>query len=86
MTEQLSLKYPIPRCRFGGFAKIYDTYKPALKNRILTNNGRHNAALVPNWNWVVWNYGKVRGRKISAKVAITTHIARIQHIYEYQSL
>ena len=34
-TEQLFLKCPIPGCKFVGFAKIYDTYKPGLKKNYL---------------------------------------------------
>ena len=63
-----------------------DTYKPALKKKLFTNNGKHDAALAPNWNWVDWNYDEVRGRKRVMKVAITTHIARIQKIDEYPAL
>ena len=32
--EELSLKCPVPGCKFGGFAKIYDSYCPALKRKI----------------------------------------------------
>ena len=47
-TEELSLKCPVPGCKFGGSAKIYDTYKTVLTKIILTNNGRYDTALVPN--------------------------------------
>ena len=77
---------PVSGCKFGDFARIYDKYQTALIERILTNNGRHNAALAPNWNCVHWNYGGTRGRKRSMKVAIITHFAKMQQIDEYPAL
>ena len=47
-TEELSLKYPVPGCKFVGFSKIFDLYKPVLKERLITNNGNHDAVLSPN--------------------------------------
>ena len=85
-TEELSLKFSVPGCKFGDFARIYDKYQTVLIERILTNNRRHNAALAPNWNWVHWNYGETRGRKRSMKVAIITHFATMQQIDEYPAL
>ena len=69
-------------CKFGGFSKIFDQYKPVLKERLITNNGNHDAVISPNWNWVDWNYGEKKGRKRGMKVAIITHFARIQQIDE----
>ena len=59
------------------FAKNYDKYKTVLTERILTTNGRHDAVLAPNWNWVDWNSGEKRGRKRSTKIAIITHFAKM---------
>ena len=62
-TEEPSIKCPVPGCKFGDFFKIYDTYKPVLIERILTNNGRHDATLAPNWNCVDWNYSEKEEEK-----------------------
>ena len=35
-TEELSLKYPVPGCKFGSFAKTYDKYQTGLTERIIT--------------------------------------------------
>ena len=47
-TEELSLKCPVPGCKFGGFSKIFDQYKTVLKERLITNNGNHDLVLSPN--------------------------------------
>ena len=52
----MTLNYPIPGCKFGGFAKIYDSYNDNLKQGILTNNGRRDAIMTPKWNWLDWFY------------------------------
>ena len=57
-----------------------------MKNKILTNNGKHDATVTPNWGQVDWNYGSTRQRKISTKVAIINHITRVQQIDEYSAL
>ena len=80
------MKYPVPGCKFGGFSKIFNLYKPVLKERLITNNGNHDAVLSPNWKWVDWNYGEKRGRKRGTKVAIITHFARMQQIDEFPAL
>ena len=85
-STDLSLECPVPGCKFGGFAKIYDNYCPALKERLITNNGHHDAVSNPNWNWVEWNYGEKKQRKRSMKVAIMTHFARMQQIDQFPSL
>ena len=85
-TEELSLKCPVPGCKFGEFAKIYYTYQNVLTERIITNNGNNDAFLVPNCNWVDWNYGERRGRKRSMKVAIITHFTKMQQIDEFSAL
>ena len=54
--------------------------------RIITNNGNHDAVLAPNWNWVNWNYGKRRGRKRSMKVAIINHFSKLQQIDKVPAL
>ena len=46
--EELSLKYPVSRCKLGGFAKINDKYQNVLTERIITNNGNHDAVISPN--------------------------------------
>ena len=48
--EELSLKCPVPGCKFGGLAKMYDQYQTGLTERLITNNGNHDAVFVPNWN------------------------------------
>ena len=85
-STELSLACPVPGCKFGGFAKIYDSYGPELQTRIITNNGNHDAVISPSWKWVDWNYGTRRGRKRGMKVAIMTHFARMQQIDEFPSL
>ena len=62
-TEELSLKCLVPGWKFGSFVKNYDTYKPVLNVRILTNNGSHDAVLAPNWNWIDRNYGEKKEEK-----------------------
>ena len=62
-TEELSLKCPVPGCKFDGFSKIHGTYKTVLTERILKNNGRQDVALALNWNWVDWNYGEKEEEK-----------------------
>ena len=57
---ELSLEYPVSGCKFGSFSKIFDGYGTALKERLITNNGHHDAVITPNWNWVDWNYGEKR--------------------------
>ena len=32
----ISLECPVPSCKFGGFAKFFDGYGPALKERLIT--------------------------------------------------
>ena len=80
------MKYPFPGCKFDGFAKFYDQDQTGLTERLITNNGNHDAVLAPRWNWIDWNYGERRGRKISMKVAIITHFAKIQQIDEFPAL
>ena len=48
-----------------------------MKNKILTKNRKHDAAVTTNWDYVDWNYGSVRQRKRSMKFAIINHIARM---------
>ena len=62
-TEEISLKCPISGCTFGGFAKKYDQYNTGLTERLITNNGNHDAVLAPNWNWIDWNYGEKEEEK-----------------------
>ena len=69
-TEELSLKCPVPGCKFGGFAKIYDKYQIVLTERIITNNGNYDAVLAPNWNWVDWNYGEKKEEKDVLKLLL----------------
>ena len=76
----------MPGCKFGAFFKIFVQYKTVLKDRLITNNGNHDALLSPNWNWIDWNYGEKRGRKRGNKVAIITHFARMQQINEFPAL
>ena len=85
-TEELSLKCPVPGYKFDGFAKFYDQHQTRLTERLITNNGNHDAMLAPSWNWIDWNYGERRGRKISIKVAIITHFTKIQQIDEFPAL
>ena len=54
----LSLEYSVPGCKFGGFSKIFNGYGTALRERLITNNGHHDAVITTNWNWVDWNYGE----------------------------
>ena len=75
-AEHLSLKCSIPGCKFGGFAKIYNAYPIEMKNKILINNGKHDATVTPNWDQVDWNYGSTRQR----------NIPRMQQIDEYLAL
>ena len=49
-STELSLEFPVPGCKFGGFSKIFDVYGPALKERLITNNGNHDAVISSNWN------------------------------------
>ena len=69
-----------------GFAKIYDKYRTILTERIITNNGNHDAVFAPNWNWIDWNYDEGRGIKRSVKVAIITHFSKLQQIDEFPAL
>ena len=57
-----------------------------MKNKILTNNGKHDAAVTPKWDWVDWNYASTRQRKWSMKVLIINNIAWMQQIDEYPAL
>ena len=74
----LSLECSVPGYKFGVFSKIFDGYGTALKERLITSNGHHDAVITTNWNWVDWNYGEKRGKKRGMKVAIMTHFARMQ--------
>ena len=47
-STELSLECPVPGCKFGGFSKIFDGYGTALKERLITNNGNHDAVISPN--------------------------------------
>ena len=85
-STDISLECPVRGYKFGGFAKLFDSYCPALKERLITNNGHHDAVFNPDWNWVDWNYGEKKGRKRSMKVAIMTHFARMQQIDQFPSL
>ena len=82
----LSFKCSVHGSKFGGLAKIYNTYRFEMKNKILTNNGKHDAAVTPNRGCVDWNYGSARPKKRSMKVAIINHIARMQQSSEYPAL
>ena len=62
-TEELSLKCPVPGCKFGGFAKSYDQYQTGLIERLITNNGNHDDVLAADWNWIDWNYGEKEEEK-----------------------
>ena len=62
-TEELFLKYPVSDYKFGWFAKNYDQYNTGLTERLITNNGNHDAVLAPNWNWIDWNYGEKEEEK-----------------------
>ena len=42
------LKCPVPGYNFCGFSKIFDEYQTVLKERLITNNGNHDAVLSPN--------------------------------------
>ena len=77
-TEELTLKYPVPGCKLGGFSKIFDQYKTVLKERLITNNRNHDTVFSTNQKWIDWNYGENRGRKRGMKVAIITNFARMQ--------
>ena len=57
-STELSLECPVPGCKFGGFSKIFNGYGTALKKRLTTNNGHHDAVISPNWNWVDCNCGE----------------------------
>ena len=59
--QMVQLKYL--GCKFGCFAKIFDGYGPALKERLITNNGHHDDVITPNWNWVDQNYGEKKVEK-----------------------
>ena len=85
-VEHISLKCPVPGYKLSEFAEIYNTYPIEIKNKILTNNGKHDVAVTPNWDWVDLSYGSARERKISMNVAIINHITRMQHIDEYPVL
>ena len=85
-STELSLKFPVPGCKVGGFSKIFNGYGTPLKERLINNNGNHDAMISPNWNWVDWNYGEKSGRKRGMKVAIITHFAKMQQIDTFPAL
>ena len=85
-STELSLKCPVPGCKFGGFSKIFDGYGHVLKKRLITNNGNHDAVIFLNWNWVDLDYGEKRGKKRGTKVAIITHFERMQQIDKFPAL
>jgi len=62
-STEMSLECPAPGYKFGVFSKIFDGYGPALKERLITNNGHHDAVITPSWNWVDWNYGEKKVEK-----------------------
>ena len=49
-SNHLSLNCPIPGCKFGCFAKKYDSYNDNLRQEIITNNGRYDAVMTPKWD------------------------------------
>ena len=75
-SNDLSLKCPIPGCKFGGSAKKYDLYNDNLKQGILTDNDRHDAVLTPKQDWPDW-YFNTRAKIRSMKIALSTHFARL---------
>ena len=87
----VSLPCPVPSCRFGGFSKIYDNYVPELKQCLLTNNNKHDAVNMINFNWIDWSYNVNRNdcwraSKRVMKLCMATHFARMQQLDEFPSL
>ena len=78
------MKCPVSGCTFGGFAKKYDQYNTGLTERLITNDGNHDAVLAPNWNLIDWNYGEKEEEKEVWKLWLLLILQKCNKLMSFQ--